>query len=85
MKRYACLFPLALAGGLAVALADTLSYVDLVKRLTDLEALARLPHPRRGLRPVVQLRPRQPLRRGLGQVPRLGCQRRRRRLHPQGG
>ena len=64
MKPYARLVLLTLAGALSAAAAERLTYVDLVRRLTDLERLALLPDARRTLRAMVQLRPRQPVRRG---------------------
>ena len=91
MKRFAQRIGLVLlvvaVGCLARAASaqQTLTYVDLVKRLTDLERLAVLPAAGRDVRPVVQLRPRQQVRRGDRQVRRLGRQRRRRRHHPQRG
>ena len=74
--------PDGLHGGRA---GEKLTYADLVRRMTDLERLAVLPAAGRDVRPVVELRPRQQVRRGDRQVRRLGRQRRRQRHHPQEG
>jgi hypothetical protein len=45
MKRLCLMLALAVLGGASAYAAETLTYVDLVKRLTDLERLATLPAP----------------------------------------
>jgi len=64
---------LAVAPSLGTA-ADTFTYVDLVHRLVDMEHLAVLPGRWRDLPTMVQLRSRQPIRSGDGQVCAVGCQ-----------
>ena len=85
MKRISILVLASLIGGSVWAAQQELTYVDLVKRLTDLEQLAVTPAPGEQCVQWSSYDRKSSYDAATGKYVRLGRQRRQRRHHPQGG
>ena len=85
MKKLSILILVGLVCGSGWAVGKDLSYVDLVKRLTDLQHLATVPAPGEQCAQWSSYDRRSRYDAATRQVCRLGRQRRRRRHHPQRG